>query len=486
MNKNRGGRVCGLLCSFVRKSFDALYEDDRKKFKFTVPHVFVILAIIMLLVFIVSFFVPSGNFERVLDENSGREIVNPDVFNWVEKQYLTFSDYFQSFYNGIVGGIAIMGNLLICSGVLGFLESTGAFSAGIHKLVRATKGKEISLVVIMYVLFTVLGYGEGAYPFYGLATAVIMSAGYDRMTGAVAVLLGSCGSFACGMLNMFTTGVSQQIVGLPIFSGMWYRFIVLVVFFTIGLIFLVRYANRSRKDPTKSYCYEEYRNQDASASIGEEVPMTWKRIVALVGFVALIVIQGYGCVALKWSFPNITALYIIVMILLAILFQVGPTETCNRFTAGAARVLGPALAIGFANSVMVLLNKANIMDTLVYYMGNALQGKSPMVTLLIIYIFVTALNFFVVSGSGKAVMMMPILSPLGQMLGINQQVMVLTYQLGDGLTNTRWPAGAVVACSLCGLDFGKWFRFAIKSIGTMMIAAYILIVIANAIGYGPF
>lgn len=462
---------------------------EKKKFKFTVPHVFVILAIIMLLVFIVSFFVPSGNFERVLDENSGREIVNPDVFNWVEKQYLTFSDYFQSFYNGIVGGISIMGNLLICSGVLGFLESTGAFSAGIHKLVRATKGKEISLVVIMYVLFTVfgvLGYGEGAYPFYGLATAVIMSAGYDRMTGAAAVLLGSCGSFACGMLNMFTTGVSQQIVGLPIFSGMWYRFIVLVVFFTIGLIFLVRYANRSRKDPTKSYCYEEYKNQDASASIGEEVPMTWKRVVALVGFVALIVIQGYGCVALGWSFPNITAAYIIFMVLLAVLFQVGPTETCNRFTAGAARVLGPALAIGFANSVMVLLNKANIMDTLVYYMGNALQGKSPMVTLLIIYIFVTALNFFVVSGSGKAVMMMPILSPLGQMLGINQQVMVLTYQLGDGLTNTLWPAGAVVACSLCGLDFGKWFRFAIKSIGTMMIAAYILIVIANAIGYGPF
>ena len=461
---------------------------EKKKLKFTVPHVFVILAIIMLLVFVVSFFVPSGNFERVLDENSGREIVNPDVFNWVEK-YLTFSDYFQSFYNGIVGGIGIMGNLLICSGVLGFLESTGAFSAGIHKLVRATKGKEISLVVIMYVLFTVfgvLGYGEGAYPFYGLATAVIMSAGYDRMTGAAAVLLGSCGSFACGMLNMFTTGVSQQIVGLPIFSGMWYRFIVLVVFFTIGLIFLIRYANRSRKDPTKSYCYEEYVNQDASASIGEEVPMTWKRVVALIGFVALIVIQGYGCVALKWSFPNITAAYIIFMILLAVLFQVGPTETCNRFTAGAARVLGPALAIGFANAVMVLLNKANIMDTLVYYMGNALQGKSPMVTLLIIYVFVTALNFFVVSGSGKAVMMMPILSPLGQMLGINQQVMVLAYQLGDGLTNYLWPAGAVVACSLCGLDYGKWFRFAIKAIGTMMVAAYILIVIANAIGYGPF
>ncbi len=462
---------------------------EKKKRSFAIPHVFVILTIIMAIVWAVSFVVPSGNFERVLDPNSGREIVNPDVFNFVEKNYIMPDTFFQTFYNGVVGGIGIMANLLICSGVLGFLESTGSFSAGIHKLVRITKGKELSLVVIMYVLFTifgVLGYGEGAYPFYALGVSVIMSAGYDRMTGAAAVLLGSCGSFACGMLNMFTTGVSQQIVGLPIFSGMGYRFIVLVVFFTIGLIFILHYAVKTRKDPTKSYCFEEYQNQDASASLGEEIPMDWKRALALVGFVALIVIQGYGCVALRWSFPNITAAYIIFMLLLAILFRVGPTEMCNRFTAGAARVLGPALAIGFANGVMVLLNEANIMDTIVYYMSSALEGKSPMITLLIVYIFVTCFNFFVVSGSGKAVMMMPILSPMGQILGINQQVMVLTYQLGDGLTNYLWPAGCVVGCSLCGIDYGKWFRFAVKSIGTMMVAAYVLIIIADAIHYGPF
>ena len=462
---------------------------EKKKRSFAIPHVFVILTIIMAIVWAVSFVVPSGNFERVLDPNSGREIVNPDVFNFVEKNYIMPDTFFQTFYNGVVGGIGIMANLLICSGVLGFLESTGSFSAGIHKLVRITKGKELSLVVIMYVLFTifgVLGYGEGAYPFYALGVSVIMSAGYDRMTGAAAVLLGSCGSFACGMLNMFTTGVSQQIVGLPIFSGMGYRFIVLVVFFTIGLIFILHYAVKTRKDPTKSYCYEEYQNQDASASLGEEIPMDWKRALALVGFVALIVIQGYGCVALRWSFPNITAAYIIFMLLLAILFRVGPTEMCNRFTAGAARVLGPAQAIGFANGVMVLLNEANIMDTIVYYMSSALEGKSPMITLLIVYVFVTCFNFFVVSGSGKAVMMMPILSPMGQILGINQQVMVLTYQLGDGLTNYLWPAGCVVGCSLCGIDYGKWFRFAVKSIGTMMVAAYVLIIIADAIHYGPF
>ena len=117
---------------------------EKKKRSFAMPHVFVILTIIMLLVWAISFFVPSGNFERVLDPNSGREIVNPDVFNFVEKEYIMPDTFFQTFYNGIVGGISIMANLLIVSGVLGVLESTGAFSAGIHKLVRATKGKELS------------------------------------------------------------------------------------------------------------------------------------------------------------------------------------------------------------------------------------------------------------------------------------------------------------------------------------------------------
>ena len=150
------------------------------------------------------------------------------------------------------------------------------------------------------------------------------------------------------------------------------------------------------------------------------------------------------------------------------------------------RVLAAALAIGVAQSVMVLLNQGQIMDTLVYYMGNALAGKSTLVTLLLIFLFVTAFNFLVVSGSGKAVMMMPIMSPLGKMLGINQQVMVLTYQLGDGITNMLWPGGGLISCSLCGLNYGTWLKMAWKTFATMIVSAYILICISNAIGYGPF
>ena len=145
-----------------------------------------------------------------------------------------------------------------------------------------------------------------------------------------------------------------------------------------------------------------------------------------------------------------------------------------------------AFAIGLANAVVALMNQAQILDTLVYHMSGFLNGKSAIVTLLIIYVFVTLFNFFVVSGSGKAVIVMPILQPLGNILHINQQVLVLAYQYGDGITNSFWPGSAMVGLSMCNLGYGEWIRFCWKIYVSMMVAAFVLVIIANAIGYGPF
>ena len=144
------------------------------------------------------------------------------------------------------------------------------------------------------------------------------------------------------------------------------------------------------------------------------------------------------------------------------------------------------MVIGLSRAVSVLLSRGNITDTIINGMSGLMEGKSPVITLLIVYVFVTCFNFFVASGSGKAVVMMPILSPLGQVLGINQQVMVLAYQYGDGFTNTFWPTASLLQLSLCGMDYGRWFKFAWKIYACLIAAGFILIVIANQIGYGPF
>jgi uncharacterized ion transporter superfamily protein YfcC len=143
------------------------------------------------------------------------------------------------------------------------------------------------------------------------------------------------------------------------------------------------------------------------------------------------------------------------------------------------------LTIGLARSVMILLTQGNITDTFVKFMGDLLVD-TPMLTILVIYLFVTTFNFFIISGSGKAVIMMPILSPLGQILKINQQVLVLTYQFGDGMTNSFWPAGAMIPLALCGVNYGTWFKFCWKAYVTFIAAGYVLALIAHLIGVGPF
>ncbi len=465
-------------------------SETKTKKGFKLPHVYIILLFMMLLVVILSWVVPSGAYERVLDETTGREIIDPDNFSYVEQTApITFMNFFEAIYNGFVSGASIMGTLFICSGIIYILEVSGAFSAGIQNILKYMKGKEFSVVVIFYtifVIFGVLGYGEAAYPFYPLAVTIGLALGYDRVVGTGMAIVGSTVGFTCGLMNMFTTGVAQQLVGLPLFSGMGMRAVGLVVFYVIGFLGLFFYCRKIRKNPEKSIVKEEYLHQKAEDFQGNEQAMTIPRILGLLSFVAVIIIQGVGAVGFGWSFSQIAALYVIFGCVLAVIFRIGPSRVCNIFIQGATRVFGAAFAIGLANAVVTLMDQAQILDTLVHYMSDFLNGKSVILTLLIIYIFVTIFNFFVVSGSGKAVIVMPILQPLGGILNINQQVLVLAYQYGDGITNSFWPGSAMVALSMCGLGYGEWIRFCWKIYTSMIVAAFFLIIIANGIGYGPF
>lgn len=465
-----------------------------KKKSFQMPHVYVILFIIMLLVTVLSYIIPNGTFERTMTE-AGTELVNTDNFQFIKNDNpITPLGFFSAIYDGFVGAATIMGSLLICSGGLAILNHTGALEAGIRKLTEVTHGKSVIAILIFYIYFAgmnIMGAGEGCYPFFPIVTAIVISLGYDRIMGMMTICYAATGGFACGMVNLFTTGISQQLVGLPMFSGLWYRAIVFVVMFIIGLTATLLYGKKIKKNPDKSVVADEYKAQlaelaEEKTETAEQVPFDGKRKFALILLLVVILVTAYGALKLGFGLGQFAALYVVMAIILAIVFRIKMNDFCQLFTQGAAQVLGAAFAIALARSVMVLLNQGKIMDTIVYYMGNGLQGKSAVVTLLLLFLFVTAFNFLVVSGSGKAVMMMPIMSPLGKMLGINQQVMVLTYQLGDGLTNMLWPGGGMVCCALCGVNYGDWLKACWKTMLTMIVSGFILIVIADAINYGPF
>lgn len=461
----------------------------QKQKGFHMPHVFIILLIIMLFVVILSYIIPSGLYERI-EDSSGITVIDPDTFQYVENETpITFMDYFEAIYTGFVNGATIMGTLFISSGAIYLLEVSGAFGAGINMILKKTKGKEFSVVCIFYtifVVFGVLGYGEAAYPFYPLAVTIGFALGYDRMVGTALAIVGSTVGFTSGLMNTFTTGVAQQIVGLPLFSGIGFRAVGLVVFYVIGLIGLYTYCRKIKKNPALSLMSEEYMNRKQEDHTEQMEEMNPRRVLGLLVFLGIIVVQGFGCIRLGWSFPQIAAIYVIMAILLAIIFRFGPSEACQLFCKGAVRVFAAAFAVGLAQSVVVLMNQACIMDTIVHAMSQLLENRSAILALLMIFIFVTLFNFLVVSGSGKAVIVMPILQPLGKILNINQQVLVLTYQYGDGITNSFWPGSSLVQLSMCGVDYGSWIKFCWKIYLGFIVSAFVLVMIAYGIGYGPF
>ena len=456
---------------------------------FHMPHVFIILLVIMLFVVLLSYMIPSGSYERI-EDSSGITVINPDTFQYVENETpITFMDYFEAIYTGFVNGATIMGTLFISSGVIYLLEVSGAFGAGINMILKKTKGREFSVVCIFYtifVVFGVLGYGEAAYPFYPLAVTIGFALGYDRMVGTALAIVGSTVGFTSGLMNTFTTGVAQQIVGLPLFSGIGFRAAGLVVFYIIGLIGLYTYCRKIKKNPTLSLMSEQYMNQKQEDHTEGMEEMNIRRALGLLVFLGIIIVQGFGCIRLGWSFAQIAAIYVIMGILLSIIFRFGPSEACQLFCKGAVRVFAAAFAVGLAQSVVVLMNQAYIMDTIVHGMSQLLENRSAILALLIIFVFVTLFNFLVVSGSGKAVIIMPILQPLGKILNINQQVLVLTYQYGDGITNSFWPGSSLVQLSMCGVDYGSWIKFCWKIYLGFIVSAFVLVMIAYGIGYGPF
>ena len=456
----------------------------QKKKGFSLPHVYAVILILMLLVAIMTYVVPAGSYVRV--DNA----VDPDSFTYAEQTPVGFLGFFTAIHQGVVESSSIIGAVLLISGCIQIIQYTGAFSAGIQTLIRKANGKGLAMVILFFTLFTglgVIGYLDALYPFYPIIISLFITLGYDKMVGTAIILLSTAVGFTCGMVNPYTTGVAQTLVGLPMYSGIGFRAVGLVIFYVIALFFLTRYCIKIKKDPKNSVMSENYlQEQTAPMEFEEGLQFTAGRIVIILAFLVTIVISVVGSLLWKWGLPEITAIYFPVTILAVIISRTNVSQACVEFGKGMAGVVAPTMVIGLSRAVSVILTEGNITDTIIHAMADVLDGKSPVITLLVVYVFVTAFNFFVGSGSGKAVVLMPILQPMGQVLGINQQVMVLAYQYGDGFTNTFWPTSALLALSLCDMDYGHWFKFAWKIYVCLIAAGFALVVVANQIGYGPF
>lgn len=269
-------------------------RNEKKAFE--LPHVIIILIFIMLLVTVMSFFIPSGQFVR--DANG---VVDPTQFSYIENETpIRFFDFFYAIPHGIVESANIIVSIMVISGVLYVIEQTGSIAAGLQRLTVAAKGKEIVVVLFLTFVFGVLGvigWGEDALPFIPMVASLSLALGYDRMVGVAIVQLGVCIGFTTGAFNIFTTGICQELAGISIFSAWGFRLAEFLICFVVLSLFLISYCGKIKRDPSKSVMADFGQEQaEEKKLMSETVPMTGRRIATLVVLLLAFVGQAVGAV----------------------------------------------------------------------------------------------------------------------------------------------------------------------------------------------
>ena len=233
--------------------------EEKRKWNFKMPHAYVILFIVILFVSLLTYIIPAGELGRYVDPESGATLVDPNSFTYIDSQPISFFGIFESIVQGMEESSMIIFFVLVIGASFGMIQSTGAIEGGVSRLVVRLQGKEKVVIPLIAFLFSLagamLGTAEELLPFYPIVISLALALGYDRIVGTAIVLLGAGAGFAGGFLNPFTVGIAQQVAGLPLFSGLGFRVILYFVLLSAVVFYIMRYANKVKKDPKNSILY---------------------------------------------------------------------------------------------------------------------------------------------------------------------------------------------------------------------------------------
>ncbi|RAH37875.1 YfcC family protein [Halomonas sp. SL1] len=459
--------------------------------KLPMPDVFVILFGFMILVMIMSYIVPAGSYERI--KNNGLTQVSTDSFQYIDAMPLGFLDLFTAIHQGLTGASGIIFLILVVGGSLKVIESTGAINNGIYRLIHLAKGNHNVLIVMFcttFAIFSSVGIAPNlAIAFIPIGLLLSRSLQLDPIVGVSMIFLGAYAGFAGGVFDPVVTVTGQKIAELPLFSGFLFRGVIFLVFLSITIVYICRYAQRVRSNPDNSFMGHVGTAPDPKDGELEAAPVLSlsHRIVLLLIPVAIGTFL-YGGFNFGWGIKELSAVFIILGIVTAAICRVTPNDFVKRMMAGANEVMYGALVVGVAAAVIVLLKQASLIDTIVHGIVSSLDGHGKIMAMQLLYAFNLTFNGLITSGTGQAAIVMPIMVPIGDMLEVTRQSTFITFKLGDAVTNIITPlSGTLMAClAIARVSYVEWFRFALPLVLIWVVVGGLFVAIAVSINYGPF
>jgi len=464
----------------------------------------VILFVLMMLAGILTLLLPAGSYTRYVED--GRVIVDPTSFQYVEDPYYPVWRWFLApievlfSENGPII-IVIIIVIIFAGGAFAVLEKTGTIRAFIGRIVRRFQGRKYVLLLAVILAFMFLGAVLGTFEEVVLLVPVMIalsySLGWDALVGLGMSILATNMGFSAAISNPYTLGVAQRLAGLPIFSGMWFRIIIFLVIYAIFAAFLTAYARKIDRDPTSSLVYEldvaeRIKFKGLDASLVQTDPRQ-NRAMAFFGLFLVLIILS------MLAIPFVPAISDYALPLVGVLFLIGGLGAGFLSGAGSKTVLqglleglrglAPAIPlILMAASIRYIVDSGGITDTILHAAVQPFAGINPIAGALVVYVLALGIEFLIASGSAKAFLMIPILTPMADIIGITRQTTVLAYCFGDGFSNLAYPTNPVliICLGLTVVSFPKWLRWTAKLWLWVILATVVFLGIAVLIGYGPF
>jgi uncharacterized ion transporter superfamily protein YfcC len=453
-----------------------------------VPHTLALLFLLMVAALVATWVVPQGRFETVLTD-AGRPVVVPGTYQVVEeRQFLGPWHLFTAIPRAFADAQNIIFFLFIIGGVLAIVRATGAIDALLGRVLELFGDRPGALIFAVVFVFATASSAMGAsgeyIPFVLILVALCRAMGLDTMVAVGMILTGYGIGYGVAAFNPYTVVVAQGIAGLPTYSGWQVRLGLLVPMVIIGAHHVWRYARRVQADPAASLVPDVEPPDLGEAPKGYPA-MRPGHMMILLGFVLALGIAVWGIATRGWYLTELGAAFLVLGIVAAAIGQIGPSATATLFVRGATDLTETALLVGIARGIALIMEDGMILHTIVYGLSLPLAMVGPGLAAVGMLLIQSILNFFIPSGSGQAFVTMPIMAPLGDLVGVTRQVSVLAYQFGDGLANIIIPTNAVLmgVLGMAGIPYDRWFRFCLPLFLKLLAAAAVAMLGAVAFGF---
>lgn len=470
-------------------------EIKERKHRFHMPHVLSLIFMLMIVVAVLTWILPSGEFERAVVETSTgeRSVAVAGTYHSVAKAAEDGTSLRQGIPQilmapgrGIQAGVEVLAFVFIIGGVFQIMAKTNALNIGIQRVVKKLGAKEIVIIPILMLLFglggSTFGMSDELVPFYLIIMPVMFTMGYDSMTTFMTVCLSATVGYAASTINPFCVLVAQGIAGIQGNPQLVFRMIQWVIVMAVIIAFVVWRAMKVKKNPEKSIVYQDdiRKKKAMTTDIDLDQNMTGRQKLVLLIFLAGMILVVVGLVKFGWYMNELSMCFLGMGLLIGIAGGLKETEIAEEFIAGVKDIAFAAMVIGFCNGIMVIAQDGMIIDTILNSLSNLIAGSNNVLFVTVMYLVQSVLTLLVPSSSGLAALSMPIMAPLCDLHGINPEAAVTVLQYANQLTNLMSPvAGTTVAgLTICKISFPQWWKTIWKAFFILTVVAVVFCTIS--------